>query len=383
MVYPFILSDEPFMRQLAIICFILFQNLAIGSADSGQTVPLDYAQNFNIVEYPTHKILTVQNLFQNSSRTHQYALVPRDAPLPELAEDIQVIRTPVRSVVVMETVYIGYLDALDQLDSIVGAATVDFISEPRIRERARTGHIKSIQIGQNLNVESLLLLQPDLILTSISGDPTFDLPPKLIRSGLPVVITAGYMERHPLARSEWIKFIAPFFEVSERAETVFQEAAQGYESLTRLTDTIEKRPSVFGGAPYSGTWYVAGGDSYIARTIKDAGGHYLWADNSKQGGIPLDLERVFLKAAEADYWIHPSDYRSLNELFAADPRFAKFRATQIGQVYNNSRQVGDNGGNNIWERGIVHPEEVLADLIRIFHPELIPDHELIYYENLR
>jgi iron complex transport system substrate-binding protein len=347
------------------------------------SIPLKYAQNFEIIEYPNYKLLSVKNLYRNSTRSHRYALVPRGMPLPELEKDTSVIRTPVRRVVVMETVYIGYLDALDQLDSIVGAATVDFISHPTIYERTQDGSIQSIQIGQSLNIETLMLLQPDLILTSISGDPSFDVPPKLLRSGLPIVITAGYMESHPLARAEWLKFIAPFFEVSERAQTVFQKSAARYESLTAISSTVETRPSVFSSAPYSGTWHVAGGDSYTARAIRDAGGNYLWSDNHSQGGIPLDIERVFLRAAEADFWVNPSHYRSLTELFSANPRFAKFKATQVGNVYNNTRQVSKNNGNNIWERGIVHPEEVLADLIKIFHPDLLPEHELIYYENLK
>ncbi|HBR92648.1 MAG TPA: ABC transporter substrate-binding protein [Opitutae bacterium] len=372
------------MQQLLTIGLILFWSIACCHASAPAAQPLEYAQNFEIIAQPDYKLVTVKNLFRNSKRSHRYALVPRDAPLPkQLPKDALVIRTPVRRVVVMETVYIGYLAALEQLDSIVGAATVDYISEPSIRERTRSGAIKTIQIGQSLNIESLILLQPDLILTSISGDSTFDVPPKLIRSGLPIVITASYMERHPLARAEWIKFLAPFFEVPEKADEVFQKSAQRYEALLAKTQTVKARPSVFSSAPYSGTWHVAGGDSFTARAIQDAGGHYLWSDNTSQGGIPLDTERVFLKAAEADYWIDPSHYRSLGELFAADPRFAKFRATQIGQVYNNTRQVGDNGGNNIWERGIVHPEEVLADLIKIFHPDLLPEHELIYYENLK
>ena len=344
---------------------------------------LDYAENFEIARFPTHSILTVRNLFANSNRSHRYALVPRGAPLPDVPEDAQVIRTPVRRVVVMETVYIGYLDALDQLDTIVGAATVEFISHPDVQTRVKSGQIESIQIGQSLDIERLLLLQPDLILTSISGDPTFDVPPKLMRSGLPVVISAGYMERHPLARSEWIQFIAPFFEASAKADAVFSNTARRYEALTEMTVGLKTRPSVFCGAPYSGAWHMAGGDSYTARAIDDAGGHYLWSDNQSQGGIPLDTERVFLKAAEADFWINPSHYQSLDSLFGADDRFGKFRAAQTGQVYNNTKQVGANGGNNIWERGIVRPDEVLADLIHIFHPELLPDHEFVFYEKLQ
>ena len=140
---------------------------------------------------------------------------------------------------------------------------------------------------------------------------------------------------------------------------------------------------MFCGAPYSGVWHVPGGGSFVAQWIHDAGGDYLWAADNSQGGIPLDTERVFLKAAEADIWLHPSFYRSMEEMFGADPRFAKFHAAQDGHVYNNTRQIGNNGGNNIWERGIVRPNEVLADLIQIFHPDLLAGHAFVYYENLQ
>jgi iron complex transport system substrate-binding protein len=210
-----------------------------------------------------------------------------------------------------------------------------------------------------------------------------DVYPQLQHAGLPVVLTAEYMEHHPLARAEWLKFLAAFFESEDRSNEIFNTIKAQYTSLVDKTKGIDERPSVFCGAPYSGSWHVPGGDSFIARAIHDAGAHYLWADDRSRGSLPLDTERVFLKAAEADYWIHPSHYRSLSELYNADPRFAKFRATQISQVFNNTLQVSKNGGNNIWERGIVHPEEVLADLIKILHPDLLPEHELIYYENLQ
>jgi len=382
-----ILSDSIVSKKMRLfvhLALILCLQSLVCHAEDPAAEALDYAKNFSVSKQTTHTLLTVRNAYRDATREFRYALVPKEQPVPEgLPEDATVIRTPVRRVVVMETVYVGYLDALGQLDAICGAGTVDFISHPDVRARARNGGIQSIQIGQSLDIERLLLLRPDLILTSISGDPSFDVPPKLIRSGLPVVITAGYMERHPLARSEWIKFIAPFFEVSGKADAVFAESARRYEALTEMADGVETRPSVFCGAPYSGAWHVAGGDSFTARAIDDAGGHYLWSDNRSQGGIPLDTERVFLKAAEADFWINPSHYQTLDALLGADDRFGKFRAAQTGQVYNNTRQVGANGGNNIWERGIVHPEEVLADLIHIFHPELLPEHEPVFYEQLR
>lgn len=367
-----------------IILFLLFattltQTLAVKPTRT----PLQYAENFTIEQHDTHTVLTVNIRLGNADRVQRYALVPREACVPDLPPDFTVIRTPVRRVVAMETVYIGYLAALDQLDSIVGAATVDFITHPDVRKAVEAGRIESVQIGQSLNIERLMLLQPDLILTSISGDPAFDVPPKLIRSGLPVVITAGYMEPHPLARAEWIRFIAAFFEASAQAEAFFAGTAERYEALRAQTARLEKEPTVFSGAPYSGTWHVAGGESYTARAIEDAGGAYLWAEDTSQNAIPLDTERVFLRAAQADIWLHPSYYKSLGQLFAADPRFAKFGAAQAGRVYNNTRQVSDKGGNNIWERGVVRPDEVLADLIHTFHPEIMPAYEPVYYEPLR
>jgi iron complex transport system substrate-binding protein len=350
---------------------------------SGTTNAPRYAKNFEITHFPTHRIATIRNVQRGSKATHQYALVTKGAALPELSKGITVIRTPVERVVVMETVYIGYLDALDKLDTIVGAATVDYISNATVHARIQDGSIQAVQIGAALNIERMLLLQPDLILTSISGDPTFDVPAKLARSGLPVVLSAGYMEQHPLARSEWIKFIAAFFEAGEQAEQTFDGIAARYESLCEKVSTIKQRPTIFSGAPYSGAWHMAGGESYTAQAIRDAGGDYLWGDVPGSGAIPLDTERVYLKAAHADIWINPSFYRSRNELYGADARFQKFDAAQIGQVFNNTKQRTVSGGNSIWESGIVHPDDVLADLIKVFHPELMPDWEFIYYEQVK
>ena len=369
-----------FSTLLVLLCI---QVLA-AHADEPLARKLDYAKNFTIQEYPNYKLLTVSKAYRNARSVYRYALVPHSAPLPdELAQDVLVVRTPVQRVVLMETVYVGYLDALGQLDQICAAASASYMSHPQVIQGIKSGNIQRIQSGQRLNIEQLLLLQADLILTTSLGEGQMDVSPQLQRAGLPVVLTADYMEHHPLARTEWLKFLAAFFESEDRGKEIFNTIKAQYTSLVDKTKGIDDRPSVFCGAPYSGAWHIPGGDSFIARAIHDAGAHYLWADDPSQGSLPLDTERVFFRAADADFWIHPSHYRSLSELFKADPRFTKFRATQIRQVYNNTYQVSDTEGNNIWERGIVHPEEVLADLIKIFHPDLLPEHEFIYHENLK
>jgi len=362
---------------IQIFCLIHFIHWPTADAE------IHYAKNFEIVDYGSYRILSVSNASRNSTRVYHYALVPKANKMPKLPEDVTLIRTPVERVVAMETVYIGYLEAIKKLDTIVAAATVDFISHPDVRRRVAAETIQEVQIGQALDIEKMLLIQPELIFTSISGDPTFDLPPMLERTGLPIVLTAGYMEQHPLARAEWIRFTAAFFEEDELASRLFDAIKARYEELTHLTESIKIKPTVLCGAPYSGVWHVPGGQSFTAQMIRDAGGDYLWSMDQIPGSIPLDTEVVLLKAASADYWINPSFYRSMNALYNADSRFGLFQPARENRVYNNTRQVSPNGGNAIWEQGIIRPDDVLADLIHIFHPHLLPDHEFVYYQHLK
>ncbi|MCA9920565.1 MAG: iron ABC transporter substrate-binding protein, partial [Anaerolineales bacterium] len=70
---------------------------------------------------------------------------------------------------------------------------------------------------------------------------------------------------------------------------------------------------------------------------------------------------------------------TLADLAASDERFADFAAFQNGTVYNYDLRTNEFGGNDFFESAAANPHWVLADLIKIFHPELVPDHEFVYY----
>jgi len=74
--------------------------------------------------------------------------------------------------------------------------------------------------------------------------------------------------------------------------------------------------------------------------------------------------------------------RSLAELAAFDDRYRLVRAFQERHVYNNDLRINPGGGNDFWETGGTNPDLVLADLIRIFHPELEPGHTFTFYRQL-
>ena len=95
---------------------------------AADAVEFDYAQNLQIETFATHRLITVINVSRTSDDHFAYALVPKGQSIPELPANTMITRTPVERVVVMATTFIGYIDALAQLESLIGVATPDFIN---------------------------------------------------------------------------------------------------------------------------------------------------------------------------------------------------------------------------------------------------------------
>ena len=349
-----------------------------------EPVPLSYAENFSIDRYDTHSIVTVRNPWRGAGqKSFVYALVPRGKALPGLPATARLIRVPIQRLSLMETVYLSHVEALGLYEQLIGLAHVELASDERTRARVISGDTKRIQASGALDIESLMLLRSDAIFTSAMGNPQFDVHPQLERAGQPVVVTAEYMEAHPLGRSEWIKFTAAFFGMDYEAEALFDRISYRYNELLSLAQGLSDRPRVLANAPFGGVWHVPGGRSFTARSIADAGGEYVFSDDRSTGGVPKDFESVYLKAGKADVWLHPGTARTLDELFGVDERFQRFEAFGKGRIYNNTFRLGPGGLNEIWERAVLHPEEALADLIAILHPRLLPGHSFYYYEQLK
>ncbi|NJO07447.1 MAG: ABC transporter substrate-binding protein [Chloroflexaceae bacterium] len=117
--------------------------------------------------------------------------------------------------------------------------------------------------------------------------------------------------------------------------------------------------------------------------IADAGAAYLWAEDASTGSLALDFEVVYEQALTADYWLNPGIWTSREEMLEADERFGDFAAFQNGNVYNATSRTTPAGGNDYREGGVLNPQLILADLISIFHPDLLPDHELFYFERVQ
>lgn len=357
-------------------------NYAAGVDYFPQESTVQYATGFTVEYFDNYKVVRVNNAYPGATETFTYVLVQCGTPTPTGFDDALVIETPIDSIVSMSTTYVAQLDRLGLLQSVVGLDSGDFVSNATLRPRIDSGDVQAIGFGPTVNVELLLTLDPDLVMTYAIGFPDSDTHPTLLAAGIPTVLNSDWVETTPLGRAEWLKFTALFYNQEATANQVFDDIAIRYNEAVALAATAETQPVVFANTPFQGTWYMPGGGSYLARLLADANATYPWADTPDTGSLFLAIESVFADAQDADVWINIEYAASLSDLEATDSRFAEFRAFQEGNVWSNARRQTPYG-NDFYETGAVDPHEILLDLIAILHPELLPDRPLKYYQLLQ
>ena len=128
----------------------------------------------------------------------------------------------------------------------------------------------------------------------------------------------------------------------------------------------------------SGVWFVPGGDSYMAHLFTDAGASYPWSDDTNSGSLSLDFSQVLARAQDADFWLIKPDRRlSYRDFEAINPLNVKFKAFGCRGVYQCVTSE-----TSLFTDFPFHPQVLLRDFVKIFHPELLPDYQLRYYQPL-
>ncbi|MGB2225744.1 MAG: ABC transporter substrate-binding protein, partial [Polaribacter sp.] len=102
-----------------------------------------------------------------------------------------------------------------------------------------------------------------------------------------------------------------------------------------------------------------------------------------KGSLQLSFERVFEKAKAAKFWIAPGYFSSKNQMVSSNKLYAEFDAFKNDNIYTPTTKSGPTGGVLYYELATIRPDLVLKDLIKITHPELLPDYELTFFEKLK
>lgn len=345
-------------------------------------VKVTYARGFSISYHGHYKVVKIMSPFEKSTDTLTYILVQRGTPRPNGFKDSQVIEIPVRSMVAMSALHIGLAGFVECEDILTGMGNLRYVSSPKVIGRIQAGKIAEVGKDQGLNEELLITMHPDLIMATGSPASKVSRYESLSQAGIPVMVNSEWVETTPLGRAEWVKLLAVLVNKEELVNRKFGVVEQEYRRLARLAGKHSRKPSLVTGMSSKDAWYVPNGDSYVNRFFQDAGGFYHWANTKATGSLPLSFETVYPVALQADFWLNVSigNVQTKDDLLARDVRYADFKAFKTGKIYSYNKRMNAQGANDYWESGAVNPQYVLADLIRILHPELLPRHELMYYK---
>lgn len=344
-------------------------------------IHLQYANGFSVRVEDKLKWVEVLRPYQGAATGYKYLLIPWGEDIPAISPDVKVVRVPLRSIVCTSTSHLPLLEYLGEANKLVGFPATDYISSEKIRARVDSGKVLDIGVDKSMNVEQVANLHPDLVMGySMSAD--YGQFRKMEALGVPVVLNAEYLERHPLGRAEWIKFMALFFDKEAVADSVFKAIEKEYVDTRQRADNTSSRPTVLSGIVYGDAWFMPGGQNHQAQLLRDAGCQYLWEADSSTGFLELGFESVYEKAHDADLWVGVGSYSSLRELGDADHRYQRFKPFRQMTVYSYDARKGARGGSVYLELGYLRPDIVLKDLVHIAHPEQLPGYTPYFHRKL-
>jgi iron complex transport system substrate-binding protein len=342
---------------------------------------LEDAASFAVEYRRSYKLVTVKDAYVGGP-PERYVLLQCGAPRPPLTAEFagaQVVPVPITSLFVLSTTHLSLLADLGRMDVLSGVPQRDVVMDARAEARIRAGKIVEFaKVGLQIDVERVVTAKPSLLMAFGPSTPTFS---ALRAAGVPVVANAEFLEPTALGRAEWVKFMALFLNEERTGQALYAEMKGRYRSLSAraVARPEAERPLVMTGRSTRGLFKIAGGRSYVAALIKDAGGRYAWGDDTSVASASVDLESQIQRAANADVWINGGGWKSLPAMLDDEPRYVAFKAYRQGQVWTYERRQQPNGANDYWTRSVTHPDLLLADLVRIFLPRLTPEHVFEWY----
>ena len=373
------------MKQVILFIFLLALLSSCGGKSKSSSVieaekaiPLRYAENLSLSATEDYTIARLRNPWDTTRILHTYVLVDKKKSLPADLPEGTLVRTPLSKAVVYSSVHCGLLNQIGALKSIGGVCDLKYIKLQEVQDGCRTGSIADVGNGMNPDIEKIIDLHPDAIMLSpFENSGGYGRVEKL---NIPIIECADYMETSALGRAEWMRFYGLLFGEAQKADSLFAEVEKNYNELKALVAPLSSAPSVISELKNGSAWYVPGGKSTSARIYADAGANYVFANDEHSGSVPLAFETVFDKWQNADFWLIKYNqaidktYKELEQDYAP---YTGFRAFKERNIY------GCNTGKvDFYEDSPFHPDRLLKDLIKIFHPTLLEGYELKYFTKL-
>ena len=356
------------------------KEMAAVDTDSVVEVKPQYAKGFTVrMLDDATRLVDVKDPQKSKGMTYRFALVRKGVKATDIPEGYTRIEVPIKRTILMTMLQLSNFTILNAHDVVKGITGTKNLYDKDVLQRVKKGEIVKIGVEGNFDPELVMAAAPDVIFISPFKRGGYD---AIKETGVTLVPHLGYKELDPLGQAEWIKFVAMFIGKEKEANEIFRGIADRYNELKSEVEVVGgERPTIFSGEMHGGNWHAVGGKNYLAQIFRDAGADYVINDDNT-GGIPIEFEAMYAKAANADYWrilnSFPGEF-SYEALQKSEPRNVMFKAFRDKKViYCNMKTTP------YYEISPVMPDKVLADFVAIFHPQVLPEgYTPTFYKLLR
>lgn len=325
-----------------------------------RTLVPKYAKGFEIRYFPKHLELVLFNLEKENDTLGIFSFPSEKA-----------LRLACQS-----TTHVYYLDTLGQSDRVVACAYADRLKDTKWANRIENKSLVNITSGDDINKE---------LLWSSNADVLFIYPfDKTAKSGLQnehltVVPISEYLERHPLARAEWLLLFGALVQKDKEAEALFASIEKKYLDQT-VTVPRDQRPSVFLGSKEGNIWFAAPANSYLAQLINDAGGNYVLNHRTAPGNILLNDEDFTTLCWDIPFFgviAYTNDSITREWMSQQAPSLRKSPTFLSKKFFYCNALEADFFG-----KALIEPDVLLKDLKHIFAQREMQSEKHVYFQPL-
>ena len=334
-----------------------------------------YATGYTITHFNGYTTIEIANPWDTAKILQRYVLVEKGAPLPSSLPEGTLIRTPLDNIIMYTTLHASIWEKMGALDAIKGICETEYLTSERAIAMVKEGKISDCGSAFAPNVETIMDIGGEFIIASPYENSGYGQAEKL---GIPIFESADYMENHPLGRVEWMKVYGLLQGKRDVADSMFNATMTRYNTLKNLAQGEQKKPRLMSERKYGASWYIAGGASYMTKLYMDAGADYIFSDNTESGSSTASFETVYERGGDSDIWIlkYAADKKmTYNDLQQENPLYANFAPFKNRRIFACNTLA-----TPYYEYIAIHPDIILADYVKMFHPHLLPDYTLVCYE---
>lgn len=350
----------------------------------------ELATHFSVSYHGNYKVVKTDAHFYADGKESegeilqdQLVLVQKGTTPPPLTgdlEDATVIYIPVETAAVNVQHSESFLRELG-LEHHINAIGGLYSYNNDMRNKALSGEVGQIGYSWHSppNIEVLLERGPEVFLMTMASLDHNSSLEKSRQLGIPTVAVFDWAEPEYLARAEWLKFYSLFFNAEQKADSIFQAIKDRVESLTALTASFEKKESSMWGYYRGKQRWIMQLSSFPGQYMRDVGLENVLLSNTPanaNGVQTLSTEELLLKGKEARHWVIMDIHAGS---LPKEELMNSFEAWREENLYHNMGRLDPKNNTSDWyATAIVRPDTVLADLIKLVHPELLPDHSPVF-----